>query len=69
LNRSETYGKKTLDALAELAGCSSQVVGKARKFARLYPAASQAASLEATVTWSNCSGSLRLATRGSAGSC
>jgi hypothetical protein len=51
LNRSETYGKKTLDALAELAGCSSQVVGKARKFARLYPAASQAADLEASATW------------------
>ena len=51
LNRSETYGQKTLEALAELVGCSSQVVGKARKFARLYPAAAQAASLEATVTW------------------
>src|ERR1700733_1387848 len=50
LNRSETYGQKTLDALAELADCSSQVVGKARKFARLYTP-SEAASLETTVTW------------------
>jgi hypothetical protein len=50
LNRRETYGQRTLDALAELVGCSSQVVGKARKFARLYPA-SQAANLGATATW------------------
>jgi hypothetical protein len=50
LSRSETYGQKTLDALAELADCSSQVVGKARKFARFYTA-SEAANLEGKATW------------------
>jgi hypothetical protein len=49
-NRSETYGQKTLDALAELAGCSSQVVGKARKFARSYTPP-QAAELQAQASW------------------
>jgi len=50
LSRSETYGQKTLDALAELADCSSQVVGKARKFARFYTA-SEAVELQDEASW------------------
>jgi hypothetical protein len=50
LSRSETYGQKTLDALAELADCSSQVVGKARKFARFY-SAPQAKKLQGQASW------------------
>jgi len=44
------YGHNTLDALADLVDSTSQVVGKARKFARLY-AAAEATDLDGNVTW------------------
>jgi hypothetical protein len=44
------YGHNTLDALADLVDSTSQVVGKARKFARLY-AAAEATDLDGKVTW------------------
>jgi len=49
-NHKETYGQNTLDALAEMVDSTSQVVGKARKFARLYTAA-ESVDLEGTATW------------------
>jgi len=49
-NHKENYGKGTLEGLSELAGRTSQVIGKARKFARLYTRA-EATMLEGEVTW------------------
>ncbi len=45
-----SYGHNTLEALADLVDSNSQVIGKARKFARFYTAP-EATDLEGKITW------------------